>query len=893
MKRLTKQLRCILLAACMLVLSMRFAISVYAVEQEVIASTGFNQDVFLETSEEKITGDKDLVTAATYSTYMCPRYVTIHGTKSNPVYFYRGAAQTYITDTGWDKYDFEATIWCKGYSYASNVGYRYIAEIRCGGGASAGQTITYYIPFTANVTPGNIVHKYGSPEAMHPHRAYCDCGASTTNTDNSCLSCYPAKIYYYANGGSGAPSTQTASTTPVYVSTQIPTRFPYKFNGWSEESYAQIGWIYPGNPITVKGNSKKELYATWESSKVLSVGEEIYTNINIAGTKAYFKFTPSETGKYTFRSTNTKYATYGYLYNANGILLASNYNGEEDKNFKIVCELTAGTTYYYGVEYYSGTNSGAIFVELSKEEHVHSYGSWTVVKVPTVDASGLQERTCSSCGKKEQQSIPKLDKPSDNSPFRDVKKGDYYYDAVLWAVDNNVTAGLSATTFGPHADCTRGQVVTFLWRVSGQPEPSINTTTFKDVPRNAYYYKAVLWAVEKNITSGYNASTFGSEDKVTRAQFVTFLWRMKGQPEPSSINTKFSDVAKGAYYYNAVLWASEKGVTAGYQGNSFAPDMTCSRAQVVSFLYRARNIAAVNNTFIESNAIQKYAGNIYTSYPVEAGLGMIHVSAGTRSSEMIIHDGYIYYIPYELDEITDLHRMKLDGSEDSILVRNVVTKDIYFTYDCRFYLYQDTLFYAAYNSSGSIVSQSINLKTGGINTYNYFIKAGNNKIWLIDREFDSDCGSYYSMPEFNNVKEWNMSKADAFKVYKDDVYFLKKGSLLKINSKNIGDEELKECIIGYETPGIGMYINMFGAEVCYRRGNKLESNYLNIESGVQASFNLYQILGLEDYEEYEIVNIIDGKIYVFNQSQDAWNTLLEFNTKTNTYKVSAGWYLLQ
>lgn len=181
--------------------------------------------------------------------------------------------------------------------------------------------------------------------------------------------------------------------------------------------------------------------------------------------------------------------------------------------------------------------------------------------------------------------------PGDNrNPFTDVKKSDYYFEPVLWALENNVTAGLSETTFAPNADCTRGQVVTFLWRVAGCPEPSLKEATFKDVPIGTYYYKPILWAVENNISSGYNEYTFGPEDKVTRGQFVSLLWRMKGNPEPSSLETDFIDLPDYAYYYKAVLWAAENKVAAGFGEDTFAPDMSCTRGQVVSFLYRARNL---------------------------------------------------------------------------------------------------------------------------------------------------------------------------------------------------------------------------------------------------------------------------------------------------------------
>lgn len=172
------------------------------------------------------------------------------------------------------------------------------------------------------------------------------------------------------------------------------------------------------------------------------------------------------------------------------------------------------------------------------------------------------------------------------NPFTDVPDGAYYHDAVLWALSKNVTSGTSPNTFGPSMDCTRAQVVTFLWRAMGSPEPTGKTNPFTDVSPDAYYYKAVLWAVEKGITKGASDTTFAPDDTVTRAQFVTFLWRAANAPAASGTNP-FTDVTDtGAYYYNAVLWAVGQGITAGTSATTFGPDDVCNRGQVVTFLCR-------------------------------------------------------------------------------------------------------------------------------------------------------------------------------------------------------------------------------------------------------------------------------------------------------------------
>ena len=173
------------------------------------------------------------------------------------------------------------------------------------------------------------------------------------------------------------------------------------------------------------------------------------------------------------------------------------------------------------------------------------------------------------------------------SPFEDVATNAYYYDAVLWAVENNVTKGKTATTFEPGSNCTRAQIVTFLWRANGCPEPQTTANPFTDVSEGAYYYKAVLWAVENGITAGKTATTFLPNAGCTRAQVMTFLWRAEGQPEPASAECNFTDLSENSFYYKAVLWAVENNITTGKTPTTFAPDSICTRAQIVTFLYKA------------------------------------------------------------------------------------------------------------------------------------------------------------------------------------------------------------------------------------------------------------------------------------------------------------------
>lgn len=170
--------------------------------------------------------------------------------------------------------------------------------------------------------------------------------------------------------------------------------------------------------------------------------------------------------------------------------------------------------------------------------------------------------------------------------FHDVSRFDYFYDAVKWAVDHDITSGTGRFTFSPNAACTRAQTVTFLWRAAGSPRPVSAVNPFTDVHYGDYFYQAVLWAVENGITVGTSATTFSPDATVTRAQVVTLLWRANGQP--AARNSGFTDVSADAYYAKAVAWAVENGITTGTGFGIFSPDAACTRAQIVTFLYRNR-----------------------------------------------------------------------------------------------------------------------------------------------------------------------------------------------------------------------------------------------------------------------------------------------------------------
>ena len=178
-------------------------------------------------------------------------------------------------------------------------------------------------------------------------------------------------------------------------------------------------------------------------------------------------------------------------------------------------------------------------------------------------------------------------KETEISPFGDVSTDAYYYEAVKWAQKKGITGGIGNDLFGPNQPCTRAQIATFLWRAAGSPEPK-NMSSFSDVPTDSYYAKAVAWAVENGITTGTGDGKFSPNAPCTRAQSVTFLYRASGSPAVSD-SAVFGDVAANAFYADAVAWAVANGVTNGTTSSTFSPDNGCTRAQIVTFLYRAFN----------------------------------------------------------------------------------------------------------------------------------------------------------------------------------------------------------------------------------------------------------------------------------------------------------------
>lgn len=232
---------------------------------------------------------------------------------------------------------------------------------------------------------------------------------------------------------------------------------------------------------------------------------------------------------------------------------------------------------------FSGLSSGTAYT--LKSYAVSPVGRSDILSQTVTTASGSSGGHTSSGGNSSRPSDPKPPVNDPSTGFTDVKNDAYYADAVKWAVDRGITNGQTTTLFGAEASCTRAQIVTFLWRAAGSPVPQTTKNPFTDLSEDAYYYQAVLWAVEQGITVGTTETTFDPDQTCTRGEAVTFLHRNAGEPVVAG-NHGFQDVNGSDYYDNAVQWAKEKSITSGTTETTFSPNARCTRGQIVTFLYR-------------------------------------------------------------------------------------------------------------------------------------------------------------------------------------------------------------------------------------------------------------------------------------------------------------------
>ena len=356
-------------------------------------------------------------------------------------------------------------------------------------------------------------------------------GLDAVYTQNEALTLYPVwqtdtyAITYDLNGGTaeGNPDTYTVETDAFTL--KNPTRPGYIFTGWSGTG------LTGDNNLTVtipKGSTGNRSYtAHWRYNGGGSSGYSYYTIKATAGTGGSI----SPSGNVSVREGRDQTFT---ITPDKGYALA---------NVKI-----------------DGKSIGA----------VKSYTFENVRRTHTIEVIFMKANGNPQTG-----------------VFVDVATGSYYEDAVDWAVENGITKGTDDTHFSPDGICTRAQAVTFLWRAAGSPKPETRTMPFTDVPAGSYYYDAVLWAVENGITKGTSDTTFSPNMTCTRAQIVTFLWRSEKSPAAGTANP-FADVKSTAYYAGAVLWAVREDITKGTTSTTFSPDADCTRAQIVTFLWRCK-----------------------------------------------------------------------------------------------------------------------------------------------------------------------------------------------------------------------------------------------------------------------------------------------------------------
>lgn len=352
---------------------------------------------------------------------------------------------------------------------------------------------------------------------------------------------FASLITFDPNGGTVSTTTLTTGSDGKLSDLPTATRSDYTFDGWFTS-------VSGGNKITTDYvfTSDTTVYAHWTKNSGGSSG---------GGSS-------SSGGSSSGGSSSTSYSiTAGN--SAHGSVSVSPKS--TSKGTKVTLTIQSDSGYELDSLVVKDTKGNA--VKLTKESNTKYTFTMPNSKV-TIDATFTEI---------EQQ-------PSSQIRFTDVSSNAYYYDAVAWAVEQGITSGTTAITFSPNAPCTRAQIVTFLWRAAGSPVMGENNP-FTDVTPGSYYYDAVQWAVAQGITVGTSVNTFSPDVTCTRGQAVTLLYRYEKSPAVSG-NNAFTDVSDNAYYTNAVQWASMEGVTSGTSTTTFSPDATCTRSQIVTFLYR-------------------------------------------------------------------------------------------------------------------------------------------------------------------------------------------------------------------------------------------------------------------------------------------------------------------
>ena len=414
-------------------------------------------------------------------------------------------------------------------------------------------------------------------------------------------------ITFNNNGGSGSmgPVTVKAGANYILPACGFTAPTDQEFKAW------EIGGTEykAGDSYTVNGDT--EIKALWENSVITPIAHTVTVKTDGNGTASANPSTAEALTEITLTATpNTGYHFKEWqVVSPTGLVIANNKFTMPDEAVEIMAIFEKNTSTGGGGGGGGGVTTYPITVKSAKNgdvtaSHKSAAKGTTVTltvdpdkgyvldSLTVLDGKDKEIKLTEKNGKytftmpDSKVTVEAMFKAAGNNPFIDVPAGSYYEDAVVWAVEKGITSGTSAVTFDPNGNCTRAQAVTFLWRAAGSPAPKTKVMSFTDVPSGSYYETAVLWAMEQGITKGTSDTAFSPNASCTRAQIVTFLWRANGSPAVSG-NSAFTDVAADAYYAAAVAWAEKNSVTGGIGNGLFGSGNTCTRAQIVTFIYRS------------------------------------------------------------------------------------------------------------------------------------------------------------------------------------------------------------------------------------------------------------------------------------------------------------------
>ena len=453
-----------------------------------------------------------------------------------------------------------------------------------------------------NLPAGNYFVRYAED---HNHFASTD--AEVTVGEGTPLA--DCTITFNGNGGSGSMDSVTVKAGTNYILPECGFTAPadQEFKAW------EIGGTEykVRDSYTVLGDT--EIKALWENSVITPTAHTVTVTTEGNGTASA---NPS-TAEALTEITLTAKANRGYHFkewqveSPTGLVITNNKFLMPNDNVEVKAIFEKNTSTGGGTG--AGATTYPITVKSAKNGDVtasHKSAAKGTTVILTVDPDkGYvpdsltvldgkdKERKLTDKGDGKYSFIMPADKvtveasfkeefPDLPNSFSDLAPSDFCYDAVMWAVGRDITGGIGNYTFGPNLPCTRAQAVTFLWRAAGSPEPETRAMPFTDVPVGSYYYNAVLWAIENGITKGTSDTMFSPDATCSRAQIVTFLWRAGGSPVASG-NSAFTDVASDAYYAAAVIWAEKNDITGGIGGGLFGSNNDCTRGQIVTFIYRS------------------------------------------------------------------------------------------------------------------------------------------------------------------------------------------------------------------------------------------------------------------------------------------------------------------